>query len=96
MEFLFFESGVNNGHAIFKNESHGARIEVSEGRGSATKVHVFRVQAGIHQPVYDTNSAVRLCRIAIAKFLGSRGAFASLSYIEERDESWGGKLEPLN
>lgn len=92
MEFLFSEPGVVNGHVKFTTEGRSALIEVSEGRGAATKTHLFRVHAEIPPPAYDTNSARDLCRVAIAKFLTKRGAFASLDYIDERGPKWDGKL----
>lgn len=95
MEYLFAEPGVENGHVSFKTERHRALIEVSEGRGSATRTHQFRVQGEIPPPQYDTNSANVLCRIAIAKFLTSRGIFASTSYIDEHAEPWRGQMEKL-
>lgn len=96
MELLFTEPGVKNGHVIFKTEGRSAVVEVSEGRGSATRTHIFKVQAEIPPPAYDTNYAVRLCRIAIAKFLKNRGVFASISYIDERAEPWHGTLQDVD
>lgn len=96
MEFLFNEPGIKDGHVQFKTEGRSARIEVSVGRGSETQVHLFRVQGEIPPPAYDTNSATNLCRIAIAKYLLKRGAFASMEYIDERATPWGGKLTPLD
>ena len=70
-------------------------VEVSEGRGSATNVHTFRIQAEIRPKSYDSNSKVQFCRIAISKFLSRRGAFTSLDYIDDRGEPWKGKLTEL-
>lgn len=95
MEYLFIEAGVENGHVTFKTERRAALIEVSEGRGSATRTHQFRIDGEIPPPQYDTNSATNLCRIAIAKFLTSRGTVASMSYIDERAEPWQGQMEKL-